>query len=364
MNEVLVIAPLSPPITGQQHVSNELVRTLRTRYVVRTIDYAKSNFTAGIFSVARVWAILGVALRTWRRSARTAVTYLTVSQSLLGNLRDLLIIAASRSPATILHLHGSGIAGLIFRRYPLLRLANRLVYRRVTRAIVLSKSLAVNYEPVIPKSRITVVSNFVDSALAVGDTLVAKHDDDDVNVLYLSNMIATKGYGDLLAACALLSGVARTRVRVTFAGKFDSEAGEAVFRQQLRGLKNVQYLGAVSKAETQPLLARAHVFCLPSYYPYEGQPLAILEAYSNGCIVMTTDQGGIPDIFRDGVNGFQVKSRSPEDIASRLTRLVGMPADSRRAMARANIRYARESFSRECFERNILGLFDSVIREG
>ena len=59
------------------------------------------------------------------------------------------------------------------------------------------------------------------------------------------------------------------------------------------------------------LFAEAHVFCLPTYYSYyEGQPISILEAYASGCVVITTDHGGICDIFKDKINGFRVEKRS------------------------------------------------------
>jgi glycosyltransferase involved in cell wall biosynthesis len=45
------------------------------------------------------------------------------------------------------------------------------------------------------------------------------------------------------------------------------------------------------------LFSEAHIFCLPTYYPYEGQPIAILEAFASGCVVITTNHSGISDFF-------------------------------------------------------------------
>ncbi|ELV8575558.1 glycosyltransferase family 4 protein, partial [Vibrio vulnificus] len=45
----------------------------------------------------------------------------------------------------------------------------------------------------------------------------------------------------------------------------------------------------------------ADIFILPSYN--EGQPISILEAYISSCYVVTTDVGGIKDIFQDQLNG-------------------------------------------------------------
>ena len=42
--------------------------------------------------------------------------------------------------------------------------------------------------------------------------------------------------------------------------------------------------------------------------------MSILEAYASGCAVITTDHGGIRDIFKDGVNGFEVQKKSSKSI--------------------------------------------------
>ena len=75
----------------------------------------------------------------------------------------------------------------------------------------------------------------------------------------------------------------------------------------------------------EELLAQAHVFCLPTYYSYEGQPISILEAYASGCAVLTTDHSGIFDIFTPGMNGWQVRPQSPESIVEVLVEIAAAP---------------------------------------
>ena len=48
---------------------------------------------------------------------------------------------------------------------------------------------------------------------------------------------------------------------------------------------------------------------MPTYYPYEGQPISIIEAYAMGCVVISTNHSGIPYIFSDK-NGFIVEKNS------------------------------------------------------
>jgi glycosyltransferase involved in cell wall biosynthesis len=84
------------------------------------------------------------------------------------------------------------------------------------------------------------------------------------------------------------------------------------------------------------------VFCLPTYYPYEGQPISILEAYATGCVVVTTEHSGIPEVFTDGVNGFAVKPRSADSVRQALELIA---RDPRRlveiAVANRNVAHER-----------------------
>ena len=62
------------------------------------------------------------------------------------------------------------------------------------------------------------------------------------------------------------------------------------------------------------LYLKSQIFCLPTYYPFEGQPISILEAYATGCFVITTGHSGIPEIFRDKINGIMVEPKSVQSI--------------------------------------------------
>lgn len=51
------------------------------------------------------------------------------------------------------------------------------------------------------------------------------------------------------------------------------------------------------------LFVESHVFVLPTYYLFEGQPIGIIEAYAAGCVVVTTRHSNICDIFSGSING-------------------------------------------------------------
>lgn len=67
----------------------------------------------------------------------------------------------------------------------------------------------------------------------------------------------------------------------------------------------VFYEGWVSGKEKIKLLNEADVYILPSYY--EGLPISILESMSYHLPIISTNVGGIPEIVKDGVNGFIIE---------------------------------------------------------
>ena len=75
----------------------------------------------------------------------------------------------------------------------------------------------------------------------------------------------------------------------------------------------------VEGEEKRNLLKQSHIFCLPTFHKFEGQPISILEAYASGCIVLTTANGGINEIFKNGTNGFLVNMDKPERKPERQT---------------------------------------------
>jgi glycosyltransferase involved in cell wall biosynthesis len=114
----------------------------------------------------------------------------------------------------------------------------------------------------------------------------------------------------------------RQRIQIDLAGEFKTEGEKAKILNKILNHPNITYHGIVIGNKKKALFSNAHVFCLPTYYPYEGQPISILEAYAAGCVVMTTNHSGIPDIFKDSKNGYLVDKKSSESISRVIEKIV------------------------------------------
>lgn len=100
---------------------------------------------------------------------------------------------------------------------------------------------------------------------------------------------------------------------------------DAIRKDELAAWTNERIIEFCGKLEdVRPILAKASVFVLPSYYP-EGVPRTILEALSMGKPVVTTDMPGCRDAVIDGVNGFVVSPRSVEALSNALLKFILSP---------------------------------------
>ena len=227
--------------------------------------------------------------------------------------------------------------------------------------MVLGESLRGVFEGMVPADKVHVVPNFAEADLfAPPEAIRRKYDEiAPLRVLFLSNLIPGKGHFELLEAWIEMERITPGRVQLDFAGDFETEAEERRFREMIRGKEGVRLHGLVQGNAKRDLLFNAHILCLPTYYPYEGQPIVILEGYAAGCAVITTRHAGIPDVFLAGENGFEVEKRSSRSIATVLEGILRSPAVLY-PMGRRNADLAAIRFRKKDFTDRIASILEEV----
>ena len=278
----------------------------------------------------------------WRRRRWADVVYLTISQSWAGNLKDLCIylLCFGRLSRVFVHLHGGAIGKTLFRHGSIARRLNALFLRRVGGVIILGPAHLGVFAGMVEPERLHIVPNGAEDYLFVNEHDIVRKfaDTETLRVLYLSGMTRQKGYLDLLNGWLSLGPEVRRRVQLDFAGRFDSDSEQAAFLHRIAQAEGARYHGTVEGTAKKALLAQAHILCLPTRMS-EGQPICILEAYASGCVVVTTGQPGIRDIFTDRVNGLQLEQESTTSIAAVLSE-AAEASPHLREMALANRRTA------------------------
>lgn len=249
--------------------------------------------------------------------------YFTISQTKGGNLRDLLIfkLLELQHKKCLVHLHGGYYRQLVDNDMAgWQRKANYKAIKKLTGAIILSKSLKKIFEGMIDNEKIFVVENCIDDQYLLTDDeinekMIALEKEKVFHVLWLSNFIRSKGYPIVLEMAKQekkrVKAGGEEKFHFDFAGKFFDNTEKEFFENYVKENRLEEYIsyhGIVGGEKKRELLKQCCIFVLPTRYPNEGQPISILEAMGNAMFIISTDHAGIPDIVKHGENGYLIKS--------------------------------------------------------
>lgn len=312
--KILFIAPLPQPVNGQSKASKMVLDSLEVSDVISVVNLSKQSLKNGFNSFERFFEILKAFGNVWRNRKGNDLIYFSIAESFAGNLRDLviyLICFQSRKKIMIHMLGGAGMTKILngngLRSY-----LNRYILSKIGGALVEGEIQFNTFSKVMSKEKVHIIPNFADDFLFINDLEISQKfsNTDPIQFLYLSNLIPGKGYDELASAYIELTDGVKEKININFAGGFESLKSEKDFLSKIEAYKGLNYLGFTDGSKKRELYAESHVFCLPTYYPFEGQPLSILEAYATGCVVITSNHSGIPFVFSDKINGFGVEKKS------------------------------------------------------
>jgi glycosyltransferase involved in cell wall biosynthesis len=351
--KVLFIAPIPPPVTGHSLVSEVLKVGVERDHEIVLVNLSKSGHTEGLGYFIRFFEIASVLREVNSKKKGVDVVYFTISESFLGNSKDLLIYIAifSLLPRTYIHLHGGSIKRLLWEKCRFIYLVNKFFIKRLAGVFITGESHRQIFYDILPRKKIHIVPNFaLDSLIITSDRIVDKFNrSETLRIVFVSGMKKLKGYEELLIAYIKLSDSYREKVAIDFAGSFETDELREKFESAIIPYMNIKYHGSINGIEKQELFAKAHVFCLPTMF-FEGQPVSILEAYASGCIVLTTGQSGILDIFVPGVNGYEIDRQDLSgSISNLIIKILGSTVNENLSIAITNSNLAKTQYKVETF---------------
>ena len=193
------------------------------------------------------------------------------------------------------------------------------------------------------------------SAMSVAPSLRGRAGGEAPYLLFLSNLIPSKGVYVLLDACKVLKERGLQFV-CDFVGGETKEIDRATFEaavkeRDLEGI--VCYHGPKYGEEKEEFWRRADVFVFPTFYFNKCFPLVLLEAMQWRLPLVSSDEGGIPDIVKDGVNGFVCTRQNVQSLAEALEKLITDPV-LRQQMGEQGYQRYQEEFTLEAFERRFV----------
>ena len=182
-----------------------------------------------------------------------------------------------------------------------------------------------------------------------------------IAVALVARMLSGKGVFDAVAAVRRVRAEG-LRIELLLAGATDPDNRDSLSDKEMSALATepgVEWLGRVE--DVRSVWARAAIAVLPSTYG-EGLPRALLEAAACGRPIVTTDTPGCREVVRDGENGLLV---SPHDVAALGEAIAALARDParRQAMGQAGRALVEREFAEPVIARQILALYDLVLRE-
>ena len=326
MNKLLMIGPFPDPVHGMSIANQTLLNGLTEKgYRVDHINTAlltkientkdQKKLSLKKFFIA-FKHITGELFKIF--SNDYDIVYITPGHSFLGFMRysPYMLSCIVKKMPYFLHSHGGQLGHTYKESGKVKKTALKFFMKNSKGAIVLGDSLKWMFQDVLPPEKIFVCHNGVPK-----DVLSAKSDIEKkinrnsktLNLLYLSNLMEEKGALDLLNSLKYMVEK-DLNFKLKLAGNIEKNLEKDIFSLLERYKDTAIYLGIIGGEEKRKLLLESDIFILPTYYPIEGQPISILEAMVNGCAIVTTNQGGIGDIFGKNINGAECFKKDPYSI--------------------------------------------------
>jgi len=298
----------------------------------------------GRLSISNVWHAVVDVGRVFAAARSADVVHVqTALMPLLPLIRALAICrAASLGGAAVLcHVH----TGLVntgpneeFRPTMLERFVLRR-FRFVHAVLTVSDAGTSGLRPHMRGLRIERVDNAVDVR-----GFVMAPAGESTTILFVGTLARRKGLTELLEAMKRLGerGIGGWRLEAVGAGNEVGDKEADAIRNAFRAAgMGEALLGPLAGSALRERLRSAGVYALPSRS--EGQPIGIMEAMASGLPVVATRVGGVPDMVRDGEDGFLVDPANAEALADALVKLLDS-AELRRSMGRSGRERAEERF--------------------
>lgn len=364
--KVLFILHLPPPCHGAAEMGRLIRDSSRVNesFEARYINLSTSHSLEEIGGIT--WQKLNTLFRLLRqvrkevRDWKPDLVYLTPSSIMPGLLKDWLVKCHIGGAKVVLHFHNKGVAA---RQN---RILDNFLYHHLFRrshVILLSPRLYPDVKKYVPADRVSycpngIVSSIISSRAESASGRLSRK----TRLLFMSNLIRSKGIPELLDACRILKEEGLDfDCEVVGKETKDYSAASLMTEIQEKGLADrVHFTGPKYGADKWSALSGADVFVFPSWYPAECFPLVLLEAMAAGLPVVTTDEGAIPDMVRDGENGFICPAKDSVSIADAIRNLLDN-SDLCVKMGECGHQRYQEEFTARAFESRLIGILNKEL---
>lgn len=358
--KVIYLLHLPPPVHGSSVIGkaiqeSKIINEVYENRYINLLVSRRINET-GKLSLLKAFRFIGAWFKLLFEliKKKPDVCYLALTVKGVAFYKDVFLVGLLRlfGIKRIYHLHHKGVEN------NKVHIIDKMLYNFVFRnahVILLSNYLYTDIKEFVSESYIHICPNGIKDNIKT--TLVIRRNE-KVKILFLSNLLLTKGVNILLEACSILK-----HNGVDFECDFVGGEGDISVQAFLKdigekGLANsVHYLGEKYNEEKYKAFSEADIFVLPTYNETFG--LVNLEAMQFSLPVVSTYEGGIPDVVEDGITGFLVPVKDAKSLAQKIEILIKDP-ELRIKMGKAGRKKYEEEFTLDKFENRIVEILKEV----
>lgn len=216
----------------------------------------------------------------------------------------------------IIHIHGGGFKDF-YKSNPE-KIKKYLL--KCNEIVALSESWKVFYENELGLKNVTVIPNIIDYPKE-GIENIKK--EEKTNILFLGGISKDKGFFDICSAIIdNIDFFQSNNIKFTIAGAGNISSIDSDY---IDAINYMDFIGFIIGEQKSDAYKNADIYILPSYI--EGVPLSVLEAMSYKLPIIATNVGGIPDILKDGINGYMINPGKPNEIFDAIKRMIFLSKD-------------------------------------
>lgn len=203
----------------------------------------------------------------------------------------------------------------------------------------------------LTKSPVICLRNFLPA-----DTVFAPYYEHEGYFLYFGRLTIEKGVRTILKAVELAQGI---KLKVAGTGEDEAFLHNYVKNNQI--INQVEFLGFLSGEKLKETVQKAKCILLPSEW-YENGPYSIMEAMAAGKPVIVSDMGGLPEIVKNGENGFISKAFDINSLADCILKVDNLCEKEYRVMSENSVNKAKIWFDASKYMKDLEVLYSELVQ--
>lgn len=370
-SKILFIMHMPPPIHGAAmmgkyiHDSKIVNDAFECRYINPTTASSLEDIgKVGLRKLRDFYSLL-IRIRRTVKEFSPDLVYFTANACGGPFYKDFIIVELLKKIGCkiVVHYHNKGVST---RQN---RWLDDCLYRHFfkgLKVILLAEALYKDVQKYVKREDVQICPNGIPESIDYEPK--AKRNKAVPNILFLSNLIESKGVIVLLDALKILKEKGY-RFVCDFVGGETAEIDASRFDDEVnkRGLNDIAiYHGRKYGDEKMSFYKASDIMVFPTFYHNECFPLVLLEAMQCGVACISTDEAAVPEIIDDGRTGYIVPKESDGKpsascLAEAIEKLIVDPERCRLMGDEGRNKYEKE-YTLEVFENRITQCISNCLR--